>query len=112
MPRTMYDHNFFQRHRFSRTPAEAGQGHRRWLMILGILFVLLGAIGLAMAFLVTLATTVAFGMLFLVGGIAQTVHAFSVAGWKEKGTPLIMGLLYLLAGVAVIFNPFAASAVF
>ncbi|UFS68600.1 HdeD family acid-resistance protein [Geomonas sp. RF6] len=112
MPRTMYDRKFFPRQLFSRTPGRRGGSYRGWLLTLGILFVLLGVIGLAMAFLVTLATTVAFGVLFLAGGVAQSVHAFSVSGWKERGLYLLMGVLYLVAGLAVIFNPLAASAVF
>jgi len=81
-------------------------------MGLGFLFIVLGIMGVLMAFLVTLATTVAFGVLFLVGGVAQTMHAFSLSGWKERGGYLAMGVVYLLAGCLVVFNPLAASAAF
>ena len=80
-----------------------------WLLALGILFVVLGMIGLGMTFTVTVASVVFFGVLLLLGGGAQLVEAFKGKGWKGTVWHVLIGLLYLVAGVVTIQNPVGAS---
>jgi len=83
-----------------------------WLMALGILFVILGMIGLGMVVLMTLVSIFAFGILLIAGGAVQVIQAISYSGWKQKFSYLLIGLLYLFAGWVIISEPFLVSAAF
>lgn len=83
-----------------------------WLLALGILFVILGIIGLGMTVVLTMASVLLFGILILIGGGVQLVNAFKCKGWKGVLWHLVMAVLYLAAGVVVIVDPVVASLVF
>ena len=80
-----------------------------WLLALGILFVALGTIGLAMLFSVTLASMLYLAVLLAIGGAVQTVQAFTFHGWRNVVSHLLMGALYLFAAYVVVENPVALS---
>ncbi len=82
-----------------------------WILALGILLLILGTIGLCMTLFLTLASVLSFGVLLLVGGGAQIVHAFKAKGWKSIVLSVLIAILYILSGIMVIGNPVAASAV-
>jgi len=82
-----------------------------WIMALGILLLFLGTVGLYMTLFLTLASVVALGVLLLVGGVAQIVHAFKARGWESIVLSVLIGVLYVLSGVIVIVNPVAASGI-
>ncbi|HYE35266.1 HdeD family acid-resistance protein [Methylocaldum sp.] len=82
-----------------------------WLLALGIVLIILGTIGLGMTFFLTLASTLYFGVLVLIGGGAQIFHSVKAQGWKSTVLSVFIGILYLLSGIAVISNPVAASTV-
>jgi uncharacterized membrane protein HdeD (DUF308 family) len=84
--------------------------HWGWILALGILLLILGTIGLCMTLFLTLASVVGFGVLLLVGGGAQIVHAFKAQGWKSIVLSVLIAILYVLSGIMVIGNPVAASA--
>jgi uncharacterized membrane protein HdeD (DUF308 family) len=83
-----------------------------WLLAWGILSILLGVIGLGMTFALTLASVLFFGVLILVGGVIQFVEAFKCKGWKGFLWYMLIAVLYVIAGIAVIANPVAASMLF
>lgn len=80
-----------------------------WLLGIGIVFVLLGTIGIGMAVLLTRVSVLYIGIMIMIGGAAQLIHAFKGHGWRAVLPSAITGLLYLLAGFSVIRNPTAAS---
>ena len=82
-----------------------------WILALGILLIILGTIGLYMTLFLTLASVFSFGILLLIGGVAQFVHAFKARGWKSIALSLFIAVLYILSGVMVIANPVAASGI-
>jgi len=82
-----------------------------WLLGLGIVFIVLGLIGIGMAFALTVASLIVFGVLLLVGGAVQVVQAFQSKGWKSVLLHVLIAILYLLAGLAVLQNPLLASLV-
>ena len=53
----------------------------------------------------TLAIGIFVGWLFLIGGVAQILHAFSARGWQGFALHLLGGVLYVLVGGWMIFNP-------
>jgi uncharacterized membrane protein HdeD (DUF308 family) len=82
-----------------------------WLLALGIVFVILGFIGLGMTFAVTMASVLMYGVLLLIGAGAQFVDAAKCKGWKGIIWHVLIALLYAVAGIAVIADPLAASAI-
>lgn len=82
-----------------------------WFLALGIIFVILGFIGLGMTFALTLASVLMYGILLLVGAGVQFVDAAKRNGWKGIVWHVLIALLYLVAGIAVILDPLLASVI-
>jgi uncharacterized membrane protein HdeD (DUF308 family) len=82
-----------------------------WMLALGILFIVLGTIGLGYTFSLTLASVFFFGILLLVGGSMQLVHVFKCQGWKCRLWHVLLALLYILVGAEIMAKPLAASMV-
>lgn len=82
-----------------------------WMLALGVLFLILGVIGLYMTTALTLASVLFFGALLLAGGVFQLIDAFKCRGWKSIVWYVFIAILYLIAGIAVMLNPAGASVV-
>jgi uncharacterized membrane protein HdeD (DUF308 family) len=76
-----------------------------WLLALGILFFILGIIGLGMSVSLTLVSVLFFGWLVIIGGAFQLVEAFKVKGWKGILWHLLLGVVYLFAGGIIVYDP-------
>ena len=61
--------------RVLRHELEAIRGNWGWILALGIVLIVIGTIAVGMPFAASMASAVAFGALFLVGGVAQLVGA-------------------------------------
>jgi uncharacterized membrane protein HdeD (DUF308 family) len=83
--------------------------HWGWLLAVGILSVILGTIGLGMTWMLTLASVVYFGVLLIVIGVAQLLQTFKASGWRSTFLQILIGLLYLAAGIMVVSRPLLAS---
>jgi len=82
-----------------------------WLLALGVITLILGALALANLFLATVASVYYIGALMLVGGVMHLIHAFQVKGWEAVLFWALSGVLYTLAGIMTFQNPLLASAV-
>jgi uncharacterized membrane protein HdeD (DUF308 family) len=82
-----------------------------WLLAWGILSLVLGTLGFWMTFGLTLASVLFFGILLVVGGIGQLVHAFTCQGWKSVLWHVLIALLYVWGGIVMIVDPVLASSV-
>lgn len=82
-----------------------------WLLGLGILFVILGCIGMGMVVGLTIASVLFFGVLLIIAGFCQIVDTFRSKHWKGGAWHALIALLYLIAGVIVIYDPILASTV-
>jgi len=80
-----------------------------WLFSLGILFIILGVIGLGRLFALSLAGALFFGILIIIGGVAQFIEALKCKGWKSLAYHVLIAVLYVIGGVFVIWNPLAAK---
>lgn len=80
-----------------------------WMLGLGILSLILGIIGLGMAFTLTLAGVLFFGVLLAIGGAFQLVNAFTQKGWKGTLLNLLIALVYLATGGIMIVDPLGAA---
>ena len=80
-----------------------------WLVALGVLSVILGIIGLGMTLLLTLVSVLYFGVLMIVVGGVQVFQAFKCTGWKSVLFHVLIGLLYVVAGIMIVTFPLFAS---
>lgn len=81
-----------------------------WMMALGILFLILGTIGLGMELFLTIVSVLFFGVLLLIGGAFQLVHAFLYCkGWKGILSHAVNALLYIIVGAVIVNDPAVAS---
>lgn len=80
-----------------------------WHLVLGILFIILGLMGLQRVMSLTITTAFFFGVLILIGGFAQLIEAFKCIGWKSTVWHILIALLYLVAGASILMDPLAAS---
>ena len=83
----------------------------QWLLILGVIFITLGAVGLGRAFALTIASVLFFGVLLLIGGGIQLFESFQCKGWKSILFHVLIAILYILVGIEIIARPRMASAV-
>ena len=91
--------------RVLRHELEAIRGNWGWILALGIILIVVGTIAVAMPFVSTLASAFAFGVLLLIGGIAQLVGVFWTRDWSGFFLSLLMGVLYLVLGVMFLRHP-------
>jgi len=91
--------------RVLRHELEAIRGNWGWIMALGIVLIVVGTLAIGMPFAASLASAVAFGILFLVGGIAQLVGSFWTRDWSGFFLNLLIGILYLVLGLMFLRHP-------
>lgn len=83
-----------------------------WLVFLGVLMIALGIYAIAAPFVASLAVSAWIGVLFLIAGIGEIAHGFSVKGWKPSLGHGAIGVIYLIGGLLVIFEPLAGLVTF
>lgn len=83
---------------------------RGWLLALGILFLILGCIGLGMTVGLTLVSMFFFGILLIVAGISQIIECFKETHWQGVLWHAFISALYVIGGIIVMYDPFLASA--
>jgi uncharacterized membrane protein HdeD (DUF308 family) len=91
--------------RVLRHELEAIRGNWGWILALGIILIVVGTLAIAMPFAASFASAVAFGALFLVGGVAQLVGAFWTRDWSGFFLNLLVAVLYLVVGVIFLRHP-------
>ena len=69
------------------------------LIGLGILFIVLGMIGVAGQTLFSFVSINVLGAFLIVGGVLQGAHAMKSHGWKSVGIQAILAVLYIAAGL-------------
>ncbi|ETO92315.1 HdeD family acid-resistance protein [Legionella oakridgensis] len=82
-----------------------------WLLALGILFVILGVIGLGMVVGLTLVSMLFLGILLIIGGVFQIIDVFKSKRWKGSAWHALIAILYLIGGGIIIYDPFIASTI-
>ena len=80
-----------------------------WLLAFGVLSVCLGVVGLGRTVLLTFTSVFFFGVLLLVNGGAQLIHTFWCRGWKSMLSHILIGILYVLAGLSIVGDPVACA---
>jgi len=83
----------------------------KWLLMLGVLFVILGGIGMGMVVGITLLSVMFLGVLLVIAGVAQLFDLTKCPEWKGMIWHALIALLYIFAGGLVIYDPVLASTV-
>ena len=78
------------------------------LIGLGILFIILGMVGIAGQTLLSLVSVNVLGIFLFAGGALQAMHALKSTGWKSVGIQLIFAVLYIGAAIYVWAFPIPA----
>jgi uncharacterized membrane protein HdeD (DUF308 family) len=79
-----------------------------WLMGAGIALIALGVFGIVAATLFSVVSALSFGAMMLIGGGVLLVDAFRRDGWKSRLAMLAVGVLYVLTGALIFYNPLQA----
>jgi len=78
------------------------------LIGLGILFIVLGMIGVAGQVFFSFVSVNVLGVFLFAGGILQGAHAFQSSGWKSVSVQMAFAILYIVAAVYVWAFPIPA----
>ncbi len=88
------------------------QENSKWFLILGIVLIIFGFIGIGSSFLVTKIFMTVLSILLMIAGVAQISHVVVSPRWQAGILKLILGLLYVVAGISFIKNPVEAGIIF
>ena len=89
------------------TPLRAKRG---WIIALGIIYVIAGLIALGSVVMATVVSVFVVGIMMLIAGVAEVIHAFQVKSWGKFLYWIILGGLYIVAGFVTFENPLLAGA--
>ncbi|MCC5792999.1 MAG: DUF308 domain-containing protein [Legionellaceae bacterium] len=80
-----------------------------WLLLLGLLFVLLGAMGLGVTAGITLFSMYFFAVFVFMAGFLQLTDAWYSREWRVALWHIAVALLYLVAAALISYDPILAS---
>lgn len=86
---------------------------RNWwhYLLLGLVSIIVGLVALSSTVVATLATVTVFGILLLIAGATEVVHAIMVRNLKGFALHLLAAALYLVVGVFLLEDPLHGAAV-
>ncbi len=93
-----------------RLPTEIS-GKWGWFVALGVALLILGGIAFGNLVMATVASVYYVGLLMLLGGVIEIIHAFNVKTWGGFFFWILSGLLYAVAGLVAFCNPLLAAGV-
>jgi uncharacterized membrane protein HdeD (DUF308 family) len=99
------------------TPHGLGEGIKAlrakwgWIVALGVVFMIAGVIALGSVMAATASAVLIVGIMMILGGVAEIFAAFSVKDWGKFALWMLLGLLYVAAGVICFTDPFAAATI-
>lgn len=95
-------------HRAAMQPLRSKSG---WIVALGVVYVIAGLIALSSVVFATRVTVFVVGIMMLISGFAEMVNAFQFKSWGKFLIWLILGLLYIVAGLVTFENPLLTAAI-
>jgi uncharacterized membrane protein HdeD (DUF308 family) len=87
------------------------RGKWGWIVALGVVFLIAGVIALGSVVAATASAVIIVGIMMIMGGAAEIIAAFNVKSWGKFAFWLLLGVLYVAAGIIAILNPFAAATI-
>jgi uncharacterized membrane protein HdeD (DUF308 family) len=80
-----------------------------WFLALGIVLVIGGMFAILAPVASTIATSLVVGIVLLAGGVMQVIHAFQTKTWGGFLWDLLIGVVQIVGGAAIYFDPFAGA---
>jgi uncharacterized membrane protein HdeD (DUF308 family) len=90
---------------------EALRAKSGWIIALGVIYVLAGLIALYSVVMATVASVFVVGVMMFIAGVSEVINAFQVKSWGKFLLWVVLGALYIIAGVVTFENPLLAAAV-
>lgn len=82
-----------------------------WIVALGVVYLLAGFVALGSVLSATVVSVFLVGIMMIIAGVAEVINAFEVRGWGKFLLWLLLGVLYIVAGLVTFQNPVLAAAV-
>ncbi len=82
-----------------------------WIIALGVIYVVAGFIALGSVVMATVVSVFIVGIMMLIAGSAEVIHAFQVKSWGRFLLWALLGALYIVAGFVTFENPLLAAAI-
>lgn len=83
----------------------------KWFVGLGFVSLIIGVLCLIDTVFVTLAMVIILGILLIVAGLAQIIHACYVKGWNSFLWSALYGIIYLIGGILLMREPVSGSVI-
>jgi len=80
-----------------------------WFLALGIGLIVCGIFAIMLPVISTLVATRFIGILIAVAGAFHVIHSFQAKAWSGFIWGLLIGLIQLIGGILIWFNPFAGA---
>lgn len=87
------------------------RGKWGWIVALGVIFMIAGVIALGSVVVATASAVLIVGIMMIMAGVAEIIAAFNVKTWGKFALWMLLGALYVAAGIIAILNPFAAATI-
>ena len=93
----------------SSTGAEPLRAKSGWIVALGIVYLIAGAVALSSVAMATAVSVFLVGVMMVVAGVAEVINALQVKSWGKFVLWLLLGALYVVAGILTFENPLLAA---
>jgi len=91
-----------------QNPMDIARRAGNWFIAIAVVFILLGTLAIVAPLVVGLAVTVLVGWLLIVGGVTHEIGAFRSTGIGRAIWQVIVGILYVGAGLYFLTHPLIA----
>ena len=82
-----------------------------WIVALGVIFMISGVIALGSVVMATQTAVFVVGIMMVMAGVSEIFTAFSVKEWGKFFLWLILGVLYVAAGIIAFENPLLTAGI-
>ena len=81
-----------------------------WIVALGVIYLIAGVLAFGSVFFATVVSVLFVGAMMIVAGVAEIINAFQFKTWGKFLLWMLLGVLYVAAGMIAIMNPLLAAA--
>jgi uncharacterized membrane protein HdeD (DUF308 family) len=81
------------------------QKYRKWLLTEGIIFLILGALAIALPLLFTMAVTLLFALFLIIGGVVGAIRLTNMGHFSGKWADWLFVIALLLTGILMFISP-------
>lgn len=87
------------------------RGRWGWFAALGVIMIIAGFIALMSVLMATVVSVLIVGVMMIASGIVEMIHGFQMKRWSRFFMWVLIGALYIVAGLMIIWNPLLAAGV-